>query len=122
MVIETSTPGSVVTPITLLDRAQAAAEAGQPEKVKELLSPTIKYWKSNDDLVRGYKLLAEAELAQGHSQLAVPYYEKLYFYQPTADNLFRLATIYDMSGDIRNALVKYQELVKWENSSVRNRY
>ena len=98
-----------------LDEAESLLNSGQPEKVRELLYPMIEGWTSNNDRIRGYRLLGEAELAQGHPQLAVPYFEKLYFYQPTAENLFLLATIYDMGGDIKNALIKYQELAKWEN-------
>ncbi|HEX2698415.1 MAG TPA: hypothetical protein VHM28_11965 [Anaerolineales bacterium] len=101
--------------ISILDEAEIALNTGQPDKVKELLGPTIGNWTSNEDRIRGYRLLGEAELAQGHPQLAVPYFEKLYFYQPTPENLFSLATAYDAGGDIRHALIKYQELAKWEN-------
>jgi hypothetical protein len=108
----TTTPAKQATP---LDEAEEALKTGQPEKVRDLLFPMIESWTSNNDRVRGYKLLGEAELAQGHAQLAVPYFEKLYFYEPTAENLYFLATTYDIGGDIRNALVKYQELANWEN-------
>lgn len=103
------------TRIDQIDEAETSLRSGQPEKVRELLYPSIERWTSNDDLIRGYKLLAEAELAQGHAQLAVPFLEKLYFYDPTAENLFFLATVCDTGGDIKNALVLYQELAKWEN-------
>ena len=98
-----------------LDDAEAALDSGQPERVRELLYPMIETWSSNDDRIHGYKLLGEAELAQGHPQLAVPYFEKLYFYQPSAENLFYLATTYDTGGDIRNALAKYQDLTNWDD-------
>ena len=97
------------------DEAETALNAGQPEKVKELLYPAIESWTSNEDRVKGYKLLGEAELMQGHAQLAVPYFEKLYFYEPSAENLFLLATTYDFGGDNKSALSKYQELANWEN-------
>jgi len=97
------------------DEAETALNAGQPEKVKDLLYPAIESWTSNEDRVRGYKLLGEAELMQGHAQLAVPYFEKLYFYEPSAENLFLLATTYDFGGDNKSALSKYQELANWEN-------
>jgi tetratricopeptide (TPR) repeat protein len=109
----TPTPASLQT--NVLDEAESALDSGQPEKVRDLLYPTIENWISNDDRIRGYRLLGEAELAQGHAQLAVPYFEKLYFYEPSAENLFFLATIYDTGGDIRNALAKYEELSNWEN-------
>lgn len=110
-----STPQPTPTQLTQLEKAELALDSNQPEKVKELLYPMIENWTSNADRIRGYQLLGQAELEQGHPQLAVPYFEKLYFYEPTAENLFLLATIYDMGGDIKNALIKYQELAKWEN-------
>ena len=111
--VSTSTP--VPSQSSLLYEAELALNSGRPERVRDLLYPVIGSWSSNDDLIRGYRLLGEAELAQGHAQLAVPYFEKLYFYEPTAENLFLLATVYDAGGDIKNALAKYQELAKWES-------
>jgi len=108
-------PSPEPTQASLLDAAESALNLGQPEKVRELLYPTIEGWTSNDDKIRGYRLLGEAELAQGHAQLAGPYFERLCFYGPTAENLFLLATAYDAGGNIKNALAKYQELSKWEN-------
>lgn len=108
-------PSPTSTQASPLDEAEKALNSGQPEKVRDLLYPTIESWSSNDDRVRGYKLLGEAELAQGHAQLAIPHFEKLYFYAPTPVNLYFLATAYDLGGDIRNALVRYQELASWEN-------
>jgi tetratricopeptide (TPR) repeat protein len=98
---------------TPLEEAEEALNSGQPEKVRDLLYPVIETWTSNDDRVRGYELLGEAELVQGHAQLATPHFEKLYFYAPTAENLFILASVYDAGGDICHALEKYQELAKW---------
>jgi hypothetical protein len=97
-----------------LDEAEEALNSGNPEKVRGLLYPMIETWTSNDDRVRGYELLGKAEWAQGHPQLATPHFEKLYFYEPTAENLFTLATAYDAGGNICLALKKYQELAKWE--------
>ena len=99
----------------LLEEAELALESGETTKVNELLFPIIETWKSTDDLAQGYKLLGHAEVAQGHPQLAVPYFEKLYFYQPTPENLLILAITYDMGGDIRNAIEKYQNLANWED-------
>lgn len=110
-----STLTSIPSPVNPLDEAESALNSGYPEEVKDLLYPMIEHWTSNDDLRRGYRLLGEAELAQGHAQLAVPYFEKLYFYGPTAENLFLLATVYDAGGNDRNALAKYQELTRWED-------
>ncbi len=112
---QTSTPNRMPGQASLLEDAEAALNSGQPEKVKDLLYPTIENWTSNDDRIQGYKLLGEAELAQGHAQLAAPYFEKLYFYEPSAENLFFLATTYDSGGDIKTALTKYQELANWED-------
>jgi hypothetical protein len=105
------TPSPTFTPVpppSPLEEAEEALDSGNPEKVRGYLYPMIESWSSNDDRVRGYELLGQAELMQGHTQL-----EKLYFYEPTAENLFILATVYDASGDICRALEKYQELAKW---------
>jgi tetratricopeptide (TPR) repeat protein len=114
-IFQTPESTQISTQTSVLDEAQAALNSGQPEKVRGLLYPMIESWSSNNDRIRGYRLLGEAELSQGHAQLAVPYFEKLYFYEPTAENLFFLATIYDTGGDIKHALTSYQELAKWEN-------
>jgi tetratricopeptide (TPR) repeat protein len=107
-----STPS---TQTTLLDEAEVTLNSGQPEKVRKLLYPIIENWTSNEDRIRGYNLLGQAELAQGHPQLAVPYFERLYSYEPTPENLFLLATTFDAGGDNRNALEKYQELTQRED-------
>src|SRR5690349_20451128 len=60
------------TQTSLLDEAESALYAGRPEEVRELLYPIIETWSSNDDRIRGYKLLGDAELAQWHPQLAMP--------------------------------------------------
>lgn len=108
-------PMTIPSQSNLFDEAEAALDSGQPEKVRELLYPMIDNWTTNQEFIRGYKLLGEAELAQGHAQLAVPYFEKLYFYEPNPENLYLLATVYDAGGNIKIALAKYQELAKWEN-------
>lgn len=111
----TTTPVHFSEQSRLLDEAELALESGDPEKVREVLYPIIESWTSNDDIVRGYRLLGEAELMQGHAQLSVPYFDRLYIYEPSAENLFLLATAYDMGGDNKNALEKYQELINLEN-------
>jgi hypothetical protein len=123
-VIETATPivetiePSAPTEEELLAQAEAEIFTDEPEKVKNLLLPVIENWASSSDKARGYKLLGDAEVAQGHPQLAVPYYEEVYFYEPTPDNLFTIAFTEDMGGDLCNALKHYQELNAWGAADV----
>lgn len=112
---EASTPLPVSEQSRLLDEAELALNSGDPKRVRALLYPAIERWTSTDEIVRGYRLLGEAELMQGHAQLSVSYFDKLYVYEPSAENLFLLATAYDMGGDNKNALEKYQELANWED-------
>ena len=111
----TLTPTSSWEPADLLERAATALNDGHPETVIDLLFPAIEGWTSPDEIARGYELLGTAELYLGHAQLAAPFFERLYFYKPTADNLLSLAMVYDEGGDIDKALERYQELAAWED-------
>ncbi len=114
-------PAPVVTPIPSVepDPVQAdlalaeryLAEA-RPEKVIELLLARLDQLTKPDDLARAYDYLGQAEMQLGHFQLAAGYFEKLYAYQPTAENLFMLATAYDLGGDLERALDKYLALME----------
>jgi hypothetical protein len=100
----------------LLAQAEAEILAGEPEKVEKLLLPVIEKWSSSTDKAHGYKLLGDAVVTKGHPQLAMPYYEKAYFYDPTPDNLFTIAITEDMGGDLCSAFKHYQELDAWEDA------
>src|SRR5271157_164490 len=99
----------------LLSEAESEILANQPDKAEELLLPVVDSWISATDKVRGFKLLGDAEVAKGHYQLAAPYYEKIYFYNPTPDNLFTVAVTQDMGGDLCDAFKNYQILATWED-------
>lgn len=116
LVVETIEP-STSSEEELLAQAEAEIFAGEPEKVELLLLPVIENWTSSTNKAYGFKLLGDAEVAKGHPQLAVPYYEKVYFYDPTPDNLFTIALTEDMGGDRCNAFKHYKELDAWEDAS-----
>ncbi len=97
----------------LLSEAERSLEFGEAEKVSMLLYPAIETWTSSTEKAQGYKFLGDAEIALGHPQLAAPYYEKVYFYAPTADNLYILAITYDMGGNLCKALEYYKQLDAW---------
>lgn len=99
----------------ILMDAENSILAGNPQDAEEILLPNIETWTSLEDKAQGYKLLGDAEVYKGHFKLAVPYYEKAYFYQPTADNLFTVAITEDMGGELCKALKHYQELNVWED-------
>lgn len=97
----------------LLEQADYYMQTGEPEKVKGLILPVIESWDRVQDIVAGYKLVGDAEVQQGHYQLAIPYYEKVYYYEPSPDSLFLLAYTYDMSGDLCLAHYYYSRLADW---------
>lgn len=86
----------------------------EPQKVLDLLLPQLDQPTDASDLARAYTLVGKAEFQLGRFQLAAVYFEKLYRLQPTAENLFLLATAYDLGGDLRHALEKYQALEEWQ--------
>src|SRR5574337_1789289 len=114
-------PAPLVTPIPSVETDPVQADLAlaerylaesQPEKVIELLLARLDQLTRLDDLARAYDDLGQAEMQLGHFQLAAGYFEKLYAYQPTAENLFRLATAYDLGGDLERALAKYLALME----------
>ncbi len=86
------------------------------EKVLDLILPILDQLQQPDDLAHAYYYLGRAESQLGHFQIAAAYYEKLYAYQPTAENLFLLAMAYDLGGDLDHALEKYMLLLEWEDA------
>jgi len=88
----------------------------EPQKVLDLLLPQLDQLTDSSDLARAYALVGKAEFQLGRFQLAAVYFEKLYGLQPTAENLFSLATAYDLGGDLRHALEKYQALAEWQGA------
>lgn len=98
-----------------LNKAQTYLDEGEPEKTKDLLLSVVQDWPAASDKAAGYKLLGDAEMSQYHPQLAAPYYEKVYFYDPTPENLFTLAFTYDLGGDICKAFPHYKELDAWSD-------
>jgi len=114
-----STPTSEPTVEEILRRARSSLDEGSPEKTKELLLPAVEKWSLASDKAAGYKLLGDAEMSLRHPQLAAPYYEKVYFYDPTPENLYTLALTYDMGGDLCKAFLHYKELDAWSDPNAR---
>lgn len=114
-----TTTQTLITPLSseeILMEAEKRILNGNAESGQELLLSSIETWTSYKDKAHGYKLLGDAEVSKGHFKLAIPYYEKTFFYQPTPDNLFTIAITEDMSGNLCDAFKHYQELNSWENS------
>ena len=115
----TPTPGEPTgTPTTIAEgqvaQAKQLIENGQPDKVEEMLLPLLDNLEVPAELPRVYETLAQAESSMGHYRLASAYYEKLYFYEPTAWHVYLLASGYDAGGQFELALEKYQVLVNWQ--------
>lgn len=85
-----------------ITQAQQALDAGYPEEVKELLWPMVTEFDPPEQ-VKAYELLGKAESVQGYFNLAVGYYENLYWLKPNAQNLYLLARTYDYAGDLDQA-------------------
>jgi hypothetical protein len=111
-----STASTGAAPETILTQAQQLLISGQPEKVAGLLQPVMDTWNSPDDLAAANKNLGQAEMDMGHPKLAAAYFEKLFIYQPTADNLFLMAVAYDAGGENKKALDKYLLLAALDNA------
>jgi hypothetical protein len=115
----TPTPGApTATPTTLAEgqvvQARQLIEGGEADKVEGMLLPLLDNLEVPAELPRVYETLAQAESAMGHYLLAAAYYEKLYFYEPTAWHVYLLASAYDAGGQFELALEKYQVLVNWQ--------
>lgn len=109
----TSIPTSPVDNILMI--AESYILEGRVEEAKELILPEIDNWESGNDKARGYKLLGDGETYIGHYQLAAPYYEEMYFYEPTSENLYIVAFNYDLAGDLCSAYEKYQKLLSMDD-------
>jgi tetratricopeptide (TPR) repeat protein len=99
-----------------LAQAESYLEQGRPEMVHDLLWPSMEQWTSDEDKARGYFLLGMAEMDMGHPQLAAPYFERLFQYDPSPENLLYLAVAYDAGGNIGQALDTYKRLAAWDPS------
>ena len=109
-------PTPIITnPEDYLKNAQNYLDEGYPERAKELLLPVIDNWPGASDKAAGYKFLGDGEVWKGHFQLAAPYYEKMYFFDPTPENLYILAMTYDIGGNFCKALTHYKELDAWSD-------
>ncbi len=78
--------------------------------VKDILLAGLSSLQTPSDLAHAYQLLGDAEVEQGHYQLAAGYYEGLYQNAPEVENLYLLARTYDMGGALEAAYQKYRLL------------
>jgi tetratricopeptide (TPR) repeat protein len=95
----------------ILEEADMGIHAGNPQKAIDLILPEIEGWSSPIDKATGYQFLAIAEYNMGHQQQAIPYAKKMVEYNPGAFSLMLLGEAYDASGDIKNALSIYQQIL-----------
>jgi tetratricopeptide (TPR) repeat protein len=94
-----------------LGQADAAIKSGDPQKAIDLILPNIDKWSSPIDKATGYQLLAVSEFNLGNPQKAIPYAKKMVENDHGAFSLFLLAQAYDASGDLKNALATYQQIL-----------
>jgi tetratricopeptide (TPR) repeat protein len=95
----------------ILEQADKAIQAGNPQQAIDLILPKIDGLSSPIDKATGYQLLAVAEFNLGSPQQAVPYAKKMVEYDHGPFALLLLAQAYDNSGDQKNALATYQQIL-----------
>ena len=104
----------------LLAEADQAIQAGNPQKAIDLILPKVDSWSSPIDKGTGYQLLAVAEVKLNHPQEAIPYAQKMTQYSPGSFSYQLLAQAYDLSGDLRNALSYYQQMMMINDNDSRS--
>jgi tetratricopeptide (TPR) repeat protein len=95
----------------ILEQADAAIHANNPQQAIDLILPNIDKWSSPIDKATGYQLLAVSEFNLEHPQKSVIYAKKMVENDHGAFSLFLLAQAYDASGDLNNALATYQQIL-----------
>jgi tetratricopeptide (TPR) repeat protein len=95
----------------ILEQADKAIQSGEPQQAINLILPKIEKWSSPIDKATGYQLLAVSEFNLGNPQKAIPYAKKMVENDHSAFGLFLLAQSYDSSGDLKNALATYQQIL-----------
>jgi tetratricopeptide (TPR) repeat protein len=95
----------------ILEQADKAIQSGNPQEAIDLILPNIDKWSSPIDKATGYQLLAVSEFNLGNPQKAIPYAKKMFENDHGAFSLFLLAQAYDASGDLKNALATYQQIL-----------
>ncbi len=90
------------------------AQYGQAEQAINALAPRLEELESDQDLIRAYQVLAEAEFSLNHYQLAAGYLDRLVELAPTVDHLYLLAEAYYLGGDHEHAMARYIELADWD--------
>ena len=101
---QTTNPPPTSTPATqalLLEAFQSLYE--NPQHVLDVLEPHLEEFTDPNELVKALEYLGNAELNQGHYQLATVYFERMLELAPTPDNYMTLARIYDAGGDLEKA-------------------
>ncbi len=112
--IQTATPPA----FDLFEQAERYMARGEPEKVRSLLFPRLGEIQTDKDLAQAYELMGQAEVAQGHFLIAAGLFESMVSYQPSAENLFLLASAYDIGGDLKHAQEKYEQLLALDEPDV----
>ena len=103
-------PTSIPDAHVYLEKSHMAIDSGHPERIHDVLFPAVKSFADPKDQIAAYRLLGDAEVAQGGYQLAGVYFEYLYEVEKTPENLMLIAVTYDMGGDLARALHFYKIL------------
>lgn len=85
----------------------------EPERVLDLLGPLVESMTSEEDIVRAYFALEQAEFLLQRFQRAAVYAAKVAELRPSPENLYSLAFALDLGGDLEGALEIYERLGSW---------
>jgi hypothetical protein len=112
-------PTARMTPTRLYEATIVALETGDliwsdPGNAIDALEGLLGVLDHPADKKRALDLLAEAELYQGHAQLAAAYFAQSYAAEPTLDSLFNLGWAYYIGGDRVHALETFKKCTDWK--------
>ena len=108
---ETISPTPTGEAQAILNQAEKYLMEGyEPQKAIDLLSPILGLLKTEQEQIQAYTLLSVAEAQLGHYQIAAIYAEKVHQLEPSAANLYNVAVLYDIGGNLKQAYIQYNYL------------
>lgn len=84
-----------------------------PQVVIERLIPLLSQVEREEDRIRIYEILAEAETWSGHAQRAAAYYELVFEARQDPELLLKIAIAYDLGGNLQRAWEHYRKYIEW---------
>lgn len=84
-----------------------------PQLVIERLAPLLSQVEREEDRIRIYEILAEAETWIGHPQRAAAYYELVFEARQDPDLLLKIAIAHDLGGNFAHAWEYYRKYIEW---------